>query len=62
MTAPTTPGKGDATAVIRLYRSEDKIQPRAVDGYFARWRWALVVLTQLVFYGLPWLSWGDRPA
>jgi cytochrome c oxidase accessory protein FixG len=62
MTVPTAPGKGDATAVIRLYRSEDKIQPRSVDGYFARWRWALVVLTQLVFYGLPWLGWGDRPA
>jgi len=52
----------DSEAVIRLYRSEDKIHPRAVDGFFARWRWALVALTQLVFYGLPWLSWGDRPA
>ena len=62
MTAPNAPAKGDATAVIRLYRSEDKIQPRSVDGYFARWRWALVALTQAVFYGLPWLSWGDRPA
>ncbi|MBI3346690.1 MAG: cytochrome c oxidase accessory protein CcoG [Burkholderiales bacterium] len=62
MPSPVPPGQGDATAVIRLYRSEDKIQPRAVDGYFARWRWAIVALTQLVFYGLPWLSWGDRPA
>jgi polyferredoxin len=24
-----------------------------------RWRWALVFLTQLVFYGLPWLQWGS---
>jgi len=52
----------DSEAVIRLYRSEDKIHPRAVDGFYARWRWALVALTQAVFYGLPWLSWGDRPA
>jgi cytochrome c oxidase accessory protein FixG len=52
----------DSEAVIRLYRSEDKIHPRAVDGFFARWRWAMVAITQLVFYGLPWLSWGDRPA
>jgi cytochrome c oxidase accessory protein FixG len=52
----------DSEAVIRLYKSEDKIHPRAVDGFFARWRWAMVALTQAVFYGLPWLSWGDRPA
>ncbi len=51
----------DSEAVIRLYRSEDKIHPRAVDGFYARWRWAIVALTQIVFYGLPWLSWGDRP-
>lgn len=53
---------GDAAQVIRLYRSEDKIHPRAVDGFYARWRWAFVALTQLVFYGLPWLTWGDRQA
>lgn len=52
----------DSEAVIRLYRSEDKIHPRAVDGFYARWRWAIVALTQLVFYGLPWLSWGSRQA
>ncbi|MCY4747245.1 cytochrome c oxidase accessory protein CcoG [Pelomonas sp. UHG3] len=62
MSSPAAPGPGDATQVIRLYRSEDKIQPRSVDGFYARWRWAIVALTQLVFYGLPWLGWGDRPA
>ena len=30
----------DSEAVIRLYRSEDKIHPRSVDGFYARWRWA----------------------
>jgi cytochrome c oxidase accessory protein FixG len=60
--APVAPSKAEAPQVIRLYKSEDKIHPRAVDGFYARWRWALVALTQLVFYGLPWLSWGDRPA
>jgi polyferredoxin len=28
---------------------------------FAYWRWSVVVFTQLVFYGLPWLEWGDAP-
>jgi hypothetical protein len=41
---------------ISLYVSEDKIYPRAVHGWFAAWRWALVWATQLVFYGLPWLQ------
>ncbi|RZJ06417.1 MAG: cytochrome c oxidase accessory protein CcoG [Rubrivivax sp.] len=63
MTVPAVPDRGgDATHVIRLYKSEDKIHPRAVDGFFARWRWAMVAITQLVFYGVPWLTWGDRPA
>jgi cytochrome c oxidase accessory protein FixG len=45
-----------------LYEVRRKIYPRAVSGLFARWRWALVWATQLVFYGLPWLAWNDRPA
>jgi len=51
-----------ATAVVSLYQATRKIYPRAVSGWFARWRWTLVLLTQLVFYGLPWLSWGERQA
>jgi cytochrome c oxidase accessory protein FixG len=45
-----------------LYVSEQKVYPRAVTGLYARWRWAFVALTQLVFYGLPWLPWGERQA
>lgn len=39
-----------------------KIYPRAVTGLFARWRWAMVWLTQIVFYLTPWLNWNDRQA
>jgi cytochrome c oxidase accessory protein FixG len=49
-------------AVVSMYQSAQKIYPRAVSGWFIKWRWALVFLTQLVFYGLPWLAWGDRQA
>jgi len=45
-----------------LYVSEAKIQPRSVSGWFATWRWLLVWFTQLLFYGLPWLSWNGRQA
>lgn len=43
-----------------LYIAQPTIHPRTVTGRFANWRWAMVVLTQLVFYGLPWLEWGQR--
>ena len=45
-----------------LYEAQKKIYPRSVSGLFSRWRWAFVALTQLVFYGLPWLEWGQRQA
>jgi cytochrome c oxidase accessory protein FixG len=49
-------------AVVSLYQRQKKIYSRAVTGWFATWRWVLVGLTQLVFYGLPWLTWNGRQA
>jgi cytochrome c oxidase accessory protein FixG len=46
----------------QLYESRKEIYSRAVSGWFAGWRWALVFLTQLVFYGGPWLLWNGRQA
>jgi cytochrome c oxidase accessory protein FixG len=45
-----------------LYQAQQKIYPRSVKGVFVAWRWAFVWLTQLAFYGLPWLMWNDRQA
>jgi cytochrome c oxidase accessory protein FixG len=45
-----------------LYAARRKIYPRTVHGRFDRWRWAMVWLTQAIFYGLPWLPWNDRQA
>ena len=45
-----------------LYQAHQKIYPRSVQGIFAKWRWGFVFLTQLIFYGLPWLEWGQRQA
>ena len=57
-------GGGDdaATSVVSLYVKQQQIYARAVSGWFAGWRWALVWATQLVFYGLPWLEWNARQA
>jgi len=52
-----TTGEGDS-----LYEVRQKVYPRAVTGAFARWRWLLVWITQLVFYGTCWLPWNGRQA
>ncbi|MDO9052084.1 MAG: cytochrome c oxidase accessory protein CcoG [Methylotenera sp.] len=49
-------------AVISLYAAADKIYPRSTFGFFTKWRWAMIWLTQIVFYGIPWLEWGQRQA
>jgi cytochrome c oxidase accessory protein FixG len=51
-----------AVEEVALYEIRKKLYPRAVHGWFARWRWALVFLTQAIFYGLPWVSWSGRQA
>jgi cytochrome c oxidase accessory protein FixG len=65
--APGSGGAGEASddavvAVVSLYQKQQKIYARAVSGWFAGWRWALVWFTQLLFYGLPWLEWNARQA
>ncbi len=56
------PATGGNASDADLYEVRQKIYPRAVTGWFAGWRWAMVWITQLVFYGLPWLTWNDRAA
>ncbi len=56
MTAPN-PAK-----TVWLYEKQSKIYPRSVSGRFAVLRWWMVGLTQLVFYGMPWLQWNERQA
>ena len=61
--APAAPQTAHAAVMNQpLYVAAAKIYPRAVHGWFAAWRWALVWFTQLVFYGGPWLSWNERQA
>ncbi len=45
-----------------LYEVRKKIYPRAVSGWFAKWRWTIVFATQIAFYLSPWLSWNGRQA
>ena len=45
-----------------IFDPDAKVYPRSISGLFARWRWAFVWLTQIVFYGLCWLPWHGRQA
>jgi cytochrome c oxidase accessory protein FixG len=47
---------------VALYEVRQKIYPRAVTGMFNNWRVALVLFTQILYFGLPWLTWNDRQA
>ena len=51
------PAEGES---VGLYEAHKKIYARSIQGVFARWRWAMVFITQIVFYGLPWMDWGER--
>lgn len=50
------------TVELSLYEVRRKIYPRSVSGVFAKWRIVLVLFTQILFYGLPWVQWNDRQA
>ena len=58
---PIVPAGADEE-LISLYSAHEKIYPRSVSGFFSKWRWGMVLLTQLVFYGVPWIEWGQRQA
>ncbi len=59
---PIVPAAVDDETMVSLYAARQKIHPRAVSGVFSNWRWLMVWITQIVFYGLPWLEWNARQA
>jgi len=70
MNSPQTITKAEANpsavlpeaVVVSLYAAQEKIYPRSISGFFTKWRWVMIWLTQLFFYGMPWLAWGQRQA
>jgi polyferredoxin len=47
---------------VSLYQAQQKIYPRSIKGVFTNYRWLAVWFTQIIFYGIPWLLYGDRQA
>jgi len=56
------PENGANLAKASFYEKHRKIYIREVKGWWATWRWVFVWLTQILFYGTPWLMWNDRQA
>jgi cytochrome c oxidase accessory protein FixG len=60
---PNTPkNPAPAPAPVAFYEKHKKIYIRDVKGWWDTWRWVFVALTQILFYGLPWLQWNGRQA
>ena len=57
-----TPSSRAQGARIEFYRKTGKIHPRTVAGRFNSLRWAMVWITQIIFYGACWLDWDGRQA
>jgi cytochrome c oxidase accessory protein FixG len=60
-------GAGQGGQVLQpMYQKRKEIYPRNRFGpglgWFQKWRWVFVWITQIVFYGLPWLTWNGRQA
>jgi cytochrome c oxidase accessory protein FixG len=53
---------GSDHSIARMYAPHEKIYVREASGRYTNWRWLCVWITQLVYYGLPWLSWNGRQA
>jgi cytochrome c oxidase accessory protein FixG len=49
-------------SIVKMYSAREEIYPREAKGRYASLRWLCVWLTQLVFYGLPWMVWNGRQA
>lgn len=47
---------------VSFYEKHKIIYAKRARGLFDNWRIALVVLTQVIFYGGLWLEWNDRQA
>lgn len=57
--------KSQSTVVpeaVSFYEKHKTVYIRDVKGWWNTWRWALVWVTQILFYGLPWLQWNGRQA
>ena len=59
---PASGNNAPAPAPVSFYEKRKKIYAKGIRGYFDNWRIALVLFTQVLFYGGLWLEWNGRQA
>src|SRR3546814_5665235 len=61
VTVPFAPGRTDATAEQTDAASFEPLEPKAVDGFYRRLKWAIMAVTLAIYWGTPWLRWDRGP-
>ena len=67
--APVSAAKVEPKAVVRtpkpvaepLYKANETVHNKRVNGPFRRFKWLVMVVTLAVYYGTPWLRWDRGP-
>ena len=44
-----------------LYEKRKGVYPKAVDGFYRRLKWAVMVVTLAIYWGTPWIRWDRGP-
>ena len=44
-----------------LYEARKGVYPKAVDGFFRRFKWAIMAVTLAIYYVTPWIRWDRGP-
>lgn len=44
-----------------LYEARKGVYPKAVNGPFRRFKWAIMAVTLAIYYGTPWIRWDRGP-
>lgn len=55
------PNQNSQGPVTSLYVKREAVYPKAVDGFFRRFKWAVMVVTLTIYYVTPWLRWDRGP-
>ncbi|MBI4724237.1 MAG: 4Fe-4S binding protein, partial [Rhodomicrobium sp.] len=45
-----------------LYKAREPVYPKLVHGKFRRIKWAVMIVTLGIYYGLPWIRWDRGPS
>ncbi len=51
----------DIEADTFLYEKRKGVFPKSVDGFFRRFKWAIMAVTLTIYYATPWIRWDRGP-